>query len=108
MQSVAIFSENSPFYCPFCGHQTLHVEHPFDGKTMKCPHLLYVGTNEGELLYENEKMTKLVAKYKETNDTEDLIDIPIEDGLHFSLCACAPSTFEVFLGYYNGDIEHSS
>jgi hypothetical protein len=98
MEQISIHQElGAPFYCPFCGtcNQFKYVEGQ-DVKFKSCDHLLYIGTNEGGFEYLNPKYENRIS---EDMDEDDLMNLKINNGIHFSLCAPPPSTFGVFFGY---------
>ena len=98
MQKVSIYhAVGEPFFCPFCGVCTnpKYVEGQ-NAELKECQHLLYLGTTEGGFEYINPKYESVASE--EINEDE-LIDLNIEDGIHFSLCDLPPSAFGVFIGY---------
>ncbi len=92
--SIAI---GKPFFCPFCGTQTIppYVEEK-TAEFQKCNHLLYIGTTEGGFEYLNQDFESRIT---EEMDEEELMDLDINNAIHFSLCDLPPSSFGVFVGY---------
>ena len=100
MQSVEITHKvGEPLYCPFCGKETIASEKPFEEDVNACEHLLYLGVNEGDLSYAKPTIIDSIKEYEESGDEDDLINIDIEEAIHFSLCAPAPSSFGVFVAF---------
>lgn len=94
---VLTFKVSEPFYCPFCGAQTIpeYDEDKLNNFTV-CKHLLYVGSNEGGFEILAEKMKDRIS---EDMDEDELISLDIDNAVHFSLCEPTPSAFGSFVGY---------
>jgi len=98
--AVITIPTGEPFYCPFCGTQTIP---PYDesgeNNINECEHLIYVGTNEGGFEYVS---NLLGDKIDHSMEESDLIDLNLNNAVHFSLCAPGPSSFGVYIGYMKG------
>lgn len=96
-KAIITHAVGTPFYCPFCGAQTLppYVEDKVAG-FKKCQHLLYIGTTEGGFEYINEIYSEQIT---DEMGEEELIDVEIHDAIHFSLCDPTPSLIRVYAGF---------
>lgn len=84
------------FFCPFCGTRTIPALDEVDEGFQICEHLLYIGSIEGGFEYLNPEMKN---KIDEEMDEDDLMDLKIDNAIHFSLCNPPPSAFGSYVGY---------
>lgn len=96
-KAILTFSAGEPFHCPFCGIQTIP---PYDenksGEFKLCKHLVYIGTSEGGFGYINDKYKDIIDN---SMDEDDLIQMELNNAVHFSLCAPPPSSFGSYICY---------
>jgi hypothetical protein len=94
---VLTFNVGQPFFCPFCGIQTIPEYDENKQTNFKvCEHLLYIGSGEGgfEIIGESIK-----EKIRDDMDEDELFELGIENAVHFSFCEPSPSSFSSFVGY---------
>lgn len=85
-----------PFFCPFCGARTIPDSEGSEEDFQICQHLLYIGTTEGDFEYVN---PEIESKLDEETGEDELMELKIENAIHFSLCDPPPSAFGAYVGY---------